>query len=191
MARVAEARPDARMRPPTRWRSTTDLKSRAEIIAARGRDIEDVDREIDADKMPRRVTPRRAPQPVEEPIRCLTGSPLTLRDATAAARHRGTPTTNTIEASSPPTRRSTRRDAEASMTKFSISAAPIYPRSSAPAFSTVTGKTASPASSALSRRPRRGRRDRRHAAHVVAAGTGAPIMRDIGDGMIRQLSVGY
>ncbi len=42
-----------------------NLKSRAEIIAARGRDIEDVDREIEADPLPRRAA-APAVQPNEE-----------------------------------------------------------------------------------------------------------------------------
>lgn len=43
-----------------------NLKSRAEIIAARGRDIEDVDREINADKLPR-VPAAPVIQPEKEP----------------------------------------------------------------------------------------------------------------------------
>ena len=44
-----------------------NLKSRAEIIAARGRDISDVDAEIEADHLPRTPTPTpAAPQPTEQ-----------------------------------------------------------------------------------------------------------------------------
>ena len=43
-----------------------NLTSRAELIAKRGRDIEDVDAEITADTMPRRATPKPAPQPTEQ-----------------------------------------------------------------------------------------------------------------------------
>jgi lambda family phage portal protein len=44
-----------------------NLKSRASIIAASGRDIEDVDREIEADKLPRRAVSADTtrPQPIE------------------------------------------------------------------------------------------------------------------------------
>ena len=61
------------------------------MIAARGRDIEDVDREIEADKLPRRVTPAPgAVQPVEN-TKMLDRPPSRCAMHRRGRRH-GTPT---------------------------------------------------------------------------------------------------